>query len=170
MTDGYERLREVTGGSEKSDLPQLSETSRNLPKSFPTSSSGYLLLEVFLAIFILAVGATSSIQVFSRTVQTQRRLEDITLGKFAAEEVLFDVVTGRFAGLFAESGGWEKGNLRIARGADEEVSYEVASEPLNDPPPKGEKRTQNDYYVNVKIANANGREIYQTSMMVHHEE
>ena len=146
------------------------------------NEAGFFLLEVLIAIAVLAVGITSSIRVFAQALHTQQKLTELELGKATAENLLFQVASGQMPELFGEEGGSKAGEIEISEEGGGKFKYEIHSTRFELPEPKpspDQNQNQNpnpslqppkkDYHLQIKIMRLDDKFIFKANALLRDE-
>ena len=123
--------------------------------------AGYLLLEVLIAISVLAIGAASSTRVFGQSLQAHKRLGEISLGRTASEALLFRIASGGMPELWTKGGTTQSGPVSLTGESEKNLNYEIISQRFGS--------STRDFWITVKITRTDGREIYQTQALLRNE-
>ena len=124
-------------------------------------SAGYFLLEVLIAISVLAIGMASCVKVFGQSLRAQQRMAEMAAGKNAAEALLFRLVSGDLTEILSKKGGWKKDSIAAADLPLGKLNCEILSEQI--------EGSENFYRVDVKILTPTGKEIYNTKVILQNE-
>lgn len=123
------------------------------------SESGFLLLEVLLAISILSIGATASARVIGESTSLSRRLQETEILQRAKEAVLFKAVNGDYPDLFRPQAGLASGSFKVSE--TNTLFYEIQSSLL--------LQSQEDYEITLLFMDSKGKELSRDVLLLRQE-